>query len=95
MKILYSPCQSFGPETQILYTDENSISIDGEVYAFDPTHVAWPTISGDTSGIILAASRDSGGEIHLTVRRFYQSDCGAWDRGEVDFAASGADQSTS
>jgi hypothetical protein len=87
MKIKYSPCQSSTlPETQIKYVDENTINIDGEDYSFDPTHVSWPTIAQDTDGVILSAVRDR--ELHLTVRRFYQSNCSAWDTGkEGDFNA--------
>ncbi len=87
MKLKYSPCQSSAlPETQIKYVDENTLNIDGEDYSFDPQLVSWPTIAQDTNGIILSAYRDT--ELHLTVRRFYQSNCSEWDTGvEGDFNA--------
>jgi len=91
MKIRYSPvfynpnsatCSGFAPETQIIYIDENTISVDGEVYSFD-TSIFWPSVSQDTNGIILEAHRESG-ELFVTVRRFrrfYTGSCGAWDTG--------------
>lgn len=81
MKIRWSPCQSSTlGETIVKYVDENTINIDGEDYSFDPSHVSWPTIAQDTNGVILSAYRDT--ELHLTVRRFYQSNCSAWDTGK-------------
>jgi hypothetical protein len=73
MKLKYSPCQSSTlSETQIKYVDENTVNVDGEDYSFDSQHVSWP------------AYRDT--ELHLVVRRFYQSNCSEWDTGtEVHF----------
>jgi hypothetical protein len=95
MKIKYSPvlynpyspaCSGLPPETQILYIDENTISVDGEIYSFDIS-VSWPSVSQDTNGVILEAHRESG-ELFVTVRRFYTGSCGAWDTGAYgDFNA--------
>ena len=91
MKLRYSPvkynehspaCVGHKPDTEIIYVDENSISIDNEVYGFDPGMVAWPKVAQDTDGVILSASRDTSGELSLCVRRFYSSSCGTWDTGE-------------
>ena len=93
MRIKYSPvmfnahspaCVNINPNTEIRYVSENAINIDGEDYEFDPLDVQWPTISQDTEGVILEAHRDT--ELHLVVRRFYQSNCSEWDSGtEVHF----------
>jgi hypothetical protein len=89
MRARYSPCQSSTlPETRIRYVDENTITINGNLREFDPLCVSWPKISEDTNGEIISAYRDGGGELHLTVRKFYRSNCSAWDTGkEQDFNA--------
>ena len=77
----YSPaCVGKSPDTLITPLDDNALSIDGEVYSFDPLDVAWPTINQDTQGVILEAHREAG-ILHVTVRRFYSSSCGQWDSG--------------
>ena len=74
-------------DTQFQYVDENIIQIDNEPYVFDPACVSWPTIGQDTKGVIFSAVRDT--ELHLTIRRFYQLNCSAWDTGqEENFNAS-------
>ena len=80
MKLKYSPCKH-DRDTLITPLDDNALNIDGEVYEFDPADVAWPTISQDTEGVILEAHRE-GGELYVTVRRFYSSSCGQWDDGQ-------------
>ena len=81
MKLKYSPCFST-IDTQFRYINENEIEIDGKTYSFDPACVSWPTIAQDTDGAILSATRDSNGELHLTVRRFYTGDCSGWGDGK-------------
>ncbi len=61
--------------------DENQITIDGEVYEFDPESVAWDDINQLTNGAILEAKRVDG-TLWLTVKRQYTADCTAWDTGE-------------
>ena len=80
MNLKYSPCKH-DRDTLITVMDDNSLSIDGEVYEFDPMDVAWPTIAQDTNGVILEAHRE-GGELFCTVRRFYSGGCGDWDTGD-------------
>ena len=89
MKLEYSPvkynehspaCTGHLPDTVITVMDDNALNIDGEVYEFDPSDVAWPTISTDTDGVILEAHREAG-ILYATVRRFYTSGCGSWDDG--------------
>jgi hypothetical protein len=86
MKLRYSPvkynahspaCAGHLSDTVITVMDDNALNIDGEVYEFDPLDVAWPTISADTDGVILEAHRE-GGELYVTVRRFYTSDWQSW-----------------
>ena len=87
MRLKYSPCFST-INTRFRYIDENTIEIYSEPYAFSPACVSWLTIAQDTNGAILSASKDSGGELHLTVRRFYTGDCSEWDDDkEHDFAS--------
>lgn len=90
MKLRYSPvkynahspaCAGHLPDTVITVMDDNALNIDGEVYEFDPLDVAWPTIAQDTEGMILEVHRE-GGELFVTVRRFYSSSCGQWDDGQ-------------
>ena len=76
MKIKYSPCKH-DRDTLITVMDDNALRIDGEDYAFDPDDVAWPTIAQDTQGVILEAHRE-GGELYVTIRRFYTSDWQSW-----------------
>jgi hypothetical protein len=77
MKIRYSPCK-YDCDTTITVMDDNALNIDGKVYEFDPLDVAWPTIAQDTEGVILEAHRE-GGELYVTVRRFYSGSCSEWD----------------
>lgn len=92
MKIKYSPCKwnpnaeanlPLGtlPDTEIKRIDENTITIDGEPQEFPPEAVAFPGIAEASQGRILEAHRE-GGELFLTVRRFYMGSCSAWDTGD-------------
>jgi hypothetical protein len=93
MKIKYSPVkwnsyaasnfpEGTKPETEIEAISENSITIDGELYEFDKSSVAWPDVSEQTEDRITEAHRDDSGELWLTVRRFYAESCAAWDTGD-------------
>ena len=89
MRIKYSPCKwnpyaahnflvGTLPDTEIVVIDANTLSIDGQVYSFDPASVTWPTIAQDSGGVILEAHREAG-ILYLTARRFYTHSCGQWD----------------
>ena len=87
MKIKYSPVKwneyakiNSLPDTEIKFIDENSIMIDGETYEFDEG-IQFPDITQQTNSVILDAYRDAGGELFLTVRRFYTESCKEWDTG--------------
>ena len=85
MKIKYSPQRTFGEETQIEVTGENALTIDGAEYEFDPEHIEWDseTLREHTDGKISAAHRDDSGELHLTIRRRYNSKAAPdWDTGD-------------
>ena len=86
MKLKYSPvkynehspaCVGRLSDTISIVMDDNSLNIDFELYEFDSSDVAWPTISADTDGVILEAHRE-GGELYVTVRRFYTIDWQSW-----------------
>ena len=77
MRVKYSPCKH-DRDTLITVMDDNALNIDGEIFEFDPMDVAWPTINQDTEGRIIEAHRE-GGELYVTVRRFYSGDCSSWD----------------
>lgn len=88
MKIKYSPIKwneysgiEALPDTEIIPVDENSISVDGELYEFNPADVEWPDISTQTGGVIIEAIRIDG-ELYLVVRRFYTRFCHSWDTGD-------------
>jgi hypothetical protein len=90
MNLKYSPvkyneqspaCIGHKPDTEITVKDDNTLLIDGEFYEFDPSDVAWPTISEDTGGIIIEAHREDG-MLFVTVRRFYTLSCAEWDDGQ-------------
>lgn len=91
MKVKYSPTkwnvypapdfsESTKPDTEIKVTAENTITIDGEDFTFDPESVIWPDIAEQTDGKILEAHRTDG-ELFVTVRRFYTQSCSSWDSG--------------
>jgi len=89
MKIKYSPCKwnpyaelEGLPDTEIKYINENSITIDNELYEFDPDSVAFENLATLTDGIIIDAFRNESDELYLTVRRFYTESCTEWDNGE-------------
>lgn len=89
MKVKYSPIKwnehaslKSWPDTEIKYINENTISIDAEVYEFDSESVVWPDIFNATGGAIMSASRDAGGELCIEVKRFYTGDCTSWDTGD-------------
>lgn len=81
MKIKYSPCKT-NRDTNIKVLGANSLTIDGELYEFDESSVAWPEVSEQTGGRIIEARRDDDGELWLTVRRFYTVSCASWDTGD-------------
>jgi len=55
--------------TEITVIDENSLSVDGEVFEFSDTDVEWPDMYKQSGGVFFEAHRESG-ELYLTVRRF-------------------------
>jgi hypothetical protein len=88
MKIKYSPILynananlEVNPNTEIIVLGENTISVDGEEYTFDPESFDWPDIAGLTNSIITHAVRIDG-VLHLTVRRFYKHSTDDWDTGD-------------
>lgn len=89
MKIKYSPISwnpyaniDALPDSEIVFVNQNSLSVDGELYEFDPLDVTWPDIREQTDGVILEAHRDAYGTLYITVRRFYTDSCLAWDTGD-------------
>lgn len=88
MKIRYSPVSwneyaklPFLPNTETVFVDENSVTVDGELYEFDDS-VIFPDIRTQTNGVIEDAHREVG-ELYLTIRRFYTDDHDLkWDTGE-------------
>ena len=81
MKIKYSPINST-TNTSILIIDDNTLSIDNELYEFDIKSILFPDIWEQTDGAILEAYRDESNELCVTVRRFYTDSCIDWDTGE-------------
>lgn len=87
MKLKYSPQRyadpmSHEPDTAITIVDQWTVQIDGEMYSFDETDVAWPTIFTDTNGVIQEAHME-GGELYITILRRYTVFTGCpWDTGE-------------
>ena len=77
MRLRYSPCKH-DRDTLIAVMDDNALNIDGEVYEFDPSDVAFEECAVQTGGVILEAHRE-GGELYVTVRRFYSGSCSEWD----------------
>ncbi len=55
--------------TEITVIDENSLSVDGELFEFSITDVEWPDMYKQSDGIFFEAHRENG-ELYLTVRRF-------------------------
>ena len=86
MKVKYSPQRyanpmSHEPDTAITIVDQWTVQIDGEMYSFDETDVAWPTINADTNGVIQEAHME-GGELYITILRRYSEQTGCpWDSG--------------
>jgi hypothetical protein len=91
MKIKYSPCKwnpyaasSFSPttkpDTEIKVISDDILQIDGQEYEFSPLDVQWPAIRTQTDGVISEAHRE-GGELYVTMRRFYTHSCSGWDTG--------------
>jgi hypothetical protein len=56
-------------DTVVAVADENTITIDGESYEFDPTHVEF-----DPTGPILSARRDAEGTLVLNILLKYRID---------------------
>lgn len=79
MHIKYSPCKS-DRDTEIQVIDHNAIKIDGDPFEFPADAVAFPDIATQTGRAILEAHRE-GGELFLTVLRFYSGSCSSWDTG--------------
>ena len=72
---------SHEPDTAITIVDQWTVQIDGEMYSFDETDVAWPTINADTNGVIQEAHME-GGELYITILRRYSEQTGCpWDSG--------------
>lgn len=89
MKIKYSPIKwneyaniEAQPDTMIEFIDQNTITVDGQLYEFDNDSIVWPDIYEQTNGVITEARRDETGELYLTVRRFYTHQCIEWDTGD-------------
>lgn len=80
MRIKYSPCKS-DKDTDINIIDDNTISIDGELYEFDKESIEFPMLAELTDYIILEAHRKSE-ELFLTIKRFYSGNCTEWDTGD-------------
>ena len=77
----YSDPASHEPDTAITIVDQWTVQIDGEMYSFDETDVAWPTINADTNGVIQEAHME-GGELYITILRRYSEQTGCpWDSG--------------
>ncbi len=79
MRIKYSPCKH-DHDTSIRVIDGNTLQIDGKPYEFPSDAVTFPDIAIQTGGAILEAHRE-GGELYLTVLRFYSGSCTEWDTG--------------
>ena len=73
--------ESIRRNTIIKCIDENTVSIDGELFEFDEASVAWDNISGITGGRIVDAKRVDG-VLYLTVIRCYTGNCSSWDTGD-------------
>lgn len=60
------------PETEIKVIDENTISVDSQLYEFNPTDIVWNGVElrQATNGLILEAYRELD-VLYLTIRRFY------------------------
>ena len=89
MKIKYSPVKwssyaliDANSDTKIVWIDDNTISIDNDLYEFNADSVIFPYLCEITNGVILDAYRDEIGELYVTVRRFYTNSCEEWDTGE-------------
>ncbi len=87
MKIKYSPVKwneyakiESNPDTEIEIINENTISVDGELFEFDESAVIFPDVHAKTNGIIQEAHREDGA-LFVTVRRFYTQSC-EWDTGD-------------
>lgn len=92
MKLKYSPIMwnpnaahnfyaDVRPDTLILPLSETSLEVDGEVYEFPADVIQFDDVMTQTDGVIIEAHRE-GGELYVTLRRFYTEDCSAWDTGE-------------
>jgi len=88
MKIKYVPVYDTH-NTVIEYVDENTIKIDNELYEFDTESVVWDNIATETDGKIVAARRDSTGELYVdVVRKYFYENAGTvipqpeWDTGD-------------
>ena len=79
MKIKYSPCNN-SSDTEITVNSASSLTIDGKLYEFPEDGV-----SADSAELFLATKRSileahrTGGELYVTVRRFYRDTCQTWD----------------
>ena len=67
-------------DSEIEITNDNTLTVDGEEYEFDDESAEYPDINDQTAGVITEAHRE-GGELFVTVRRFYTEVCD-WDTGE-------------
>ena len=81
MKIKYSPC-NHNIDTIIEILDDNSITVDGDLFEFEIDSISFDEVNSQTNGIILNAYRDSENELYVEVRRFYKDTCVEWDTGE-------------
>jgi hypothetical protein len=82
IKIKYSPCRNpTVPETIIEVIKNSTYSVDGEERTVPDGDGENPDVSKETDGKI-TEERRTDGVIYLTIRRYYQRDCSAWDTGD-------------
>lgn len=62
MKIRFYPQGNLTNNSVVMVVDENTLSVDGQLYEFDPDHVAF-----DPTGPILGARRDDDGVLEIEV----------------------------